>query len=323
MSIKTIGDLYCVNGKHLNDLYKNKLSGFHDWRRTLLSHGYYVNVDNIGPHMSLDETGLSGDQVYTILTNKDGHGGKGTLAAIIPGTKSDVIIDSMLQTIPRAVRVRVKEITTDLSPSMHYIANETFPCAELVADRFHVQQLFNDAMNDLRLEIRRQSLDEENSLREKAEKDGVHFEMQRYENGETMRLILRRSKHVLMRDQSQWSIEQKARINILFREHKVLSDAYDLMAELRTIYNRKHGKYKAGIELARWFDKVKGLGRKAFNTVCRTMKNYIGPITNYFNRRATNASAESFNSKIKLFRSQMRGVRDNAFFIFRLAMLFA
>lgn len=105
----------------------------------------------------------------------------------------------------------------------------------------------------------------------------------------------------------------------------MLSDAYGLMSELRTIYNRKHGKYEAGVELARcrWFDRVKGLGRNAINTVCRTMRNYIGPITNYFNRRATNASAESFNSKIKLFRSQMRDVRDNAFFIFRLARLFA
>lgn len=199
MSIRTIGSLYCVNGRHLNDLYKNKLSGFHDWRRTLFREGYYVSVDSIGPHMSLDETGLSGDRVYTVLTNKDGHGGHGTLAAIIPGTKGDFIIDVMLQTIPRPVRVRVREITTGLSPSMQHIANETFPCAEPVADRFHVRQLFNDAMDELRLEIRRQSLDEENALREKADRDGVAFEMPRYGNGETMRLILRRSKHALMR----------------------------------------------------------------------------------------------------------------------------
>lgn len=91
LSIRTIGSLYCVNGRHLNDLYRNKPSGFHDWRRTLFREGYYVSVDSIGPHMSLDETGLSGDRVYTVLTNKDGHGGHGTLAAIIPGTKSDFI----------------------------------------------------------------------------------------------------------------------------------------------------------------------------------------------------------------------------------------
>jgi len=31
-------------------------------------------------------------------------------------------------------------------------------------------------------------------------------------------------------------------------------------------------------------------------------------LTNYFENRATNASAESFNAKVKAFRSQIRGV---------------
>ena len=44
---------------------------------------------------------------------------------------------------------------------------------------------------------------------------------------------------------------------------------------------------------------------------------------NYFRRRATNASAEAFNSKVKIFRSQMRGIRDRDFFIFRLVKLYA
>ncbi|MBR1569717.1 MAG: transposase, partial [Bacteroidales bacterium] len=36
----------------------------------------------------------------------------------------------------------------------------------------------------------------------------------------------------------------------------------------------------------------------------------------------TNASAESFNSKIKSFRAQVRGVSDLPFFMFRLCKLF-
>ena len=43
----------------------------------------------------------------------------------------------------------------------------------------------------------------------------------------------------------------------------------------------------------------------------------------YFEERSTNASAESFNAKIKNFRMQLRGVRDKAFFLFRLSKLFA
>ncbi|MFH6990727.1 transposase [Flavobacterium collinsii] len=44
---------------------------------------------------------------------------------------------------------------------------------------------------------------------------------------------------------------------------------------------------------------------------------------NYFDNRNTNTSAESFNAKIKAFRSQFRGVRDIDFFLFRLSNLFA
>nr|WP_232505683.1 transposase [Flavobacterium crassostreae] len=44
---------------------------------------------------------------------------------------------------------------------------------------------------------------------------------------------------------------------------------------------------------------------------------------NYFDNRSTNASAESFNAKIKTFRNQFRGVRKVDFFLFRLTKLFA
>ena len=38
-------------------------------------------------------------------------------------------------------------------------------------------------------------------------------------------------------------------------------------------------------------------------------KNYID-ILNFFDNRSTNASAESFNAKIKNFRAQLRGISD-------------
>ena len=46
-------------------------------------------------------------------------------------------------------------------------------------------------------------------------------------------------------------------------------------------------------------------------------------IINFFERRATNAAAESFNAKLKAFRAQFRGVKDKAFFLYRLTMLYA
>lgn len=76
--------------------------------------------------MSLDETCLSNGEVWTFLTNKDGKGGKGTLAAAIPGTKSDEIISILVSAMGKSVRRGGKEVTCDLSSSMMRVAAEVF-----------------------------------------------------------------------------------------------------------------------------------------------------------------------------------------------------
>ena len=46
-------------------------------------------------------------------------------------------------------------------------------------------------------------------------------------------------------------------------------------------------------------------------------------IRDIFENRSTNASAESFNAKVKAFRNQFRGVKDIPFFVYRLKTIFA
>ncbi|TYB69052.1 transposase [Bizionia gelidisalsuginis] len=62
---------------------------------------------------------------------------------------------------------------------------------------------------------------------------------------------------------------------------------------------------------------------KAFNTIANTIHINYKSILNYFINRSTNASAESFNAKIKAFRTQFRGVKNIEFFLFRLTTIFA
>ena len=46
-------------------------------------------------------------------------------------------------------------------------------------------------------------------------------------------------------------------------------------------------------------------------------------ILNFFNNRSTNASAESFNAKLKNSTEALRGVSDTSFFLYRVAMIYA
>jgi transposase len=53
---------------------------------------------------------------------------------------------------------------------------------------------------------------------------------------------------------------------------------------------------------------------KVFYSVANTVQNNLDNSLNFFINRNTNANAESFNSKIKLFRANQRGVVVTTFF---------
>ncbi len=79
----------------------------------------------------------------------------------------------------------------------------------------------------------------------------------------------------------------------------------------------------ARLNLARWYDKVDRIDGGQFRTVTETFRNHYDTILNYFINLSTNAGAESFNAKVKAFRSQFRGVTDIPFFLYRLSKLCA
>ena len=89
------------------------------------------------------------------------------------------------------------------------------------------------------------------------------------------------------------------------------------------IYENTKDKIYGYTRLASWHETVAKAGFKSFNTISRTIKIHYKTILNYFDNRSRNAAAESFNAKIKAFRSQFRGVRNIDFFLFRLCQIYA
>ena len=69
--------------------------------------------------------------------------------------------------------------------------------------------------------------------------------------------------------------------------------------------------------------KVEEANFHSFNVIAATIYEHYDDILNFYINRATNAAAESFNAKIKLFRANVRGVVDKSFFLFRIAKLYA
>ena len=290
--------------------------------------------ENFGKDMSLDETSLSNGDVYTILTNKDARGGKGALAAMIRGVASDTV-SSILKIVPYKVRRRVETVTTDLSSAMMLTVRTVFPKAMLINDRFHVQQLMSEAIDQMRIAYRWVVLDAENkaikehrakrkAARTRVEKELIgEWEPERMANGETKPQIMSRSRHIILMHKSKWNEQQQARATILFQMFPELEKAYNLYLKLVDIFNKKSIPGVARLDLARWYNEVDAFGYEGFSKVIETFENHNDTIVNYFENRLTNASAESFNAKIKAFRTQFRGVGDIEFFMYRLTTLYS
>ena len=314
--------MYGVDGDNLSRWYKHFISDYEVWDQRYHAMQYVIFKENLGERLSMDETALSQGELYTIVTNKSAHGGKGTLVAMMHGTKSEDII-YYLSKLPRHKRLKVKEITIDLSPSMKLIAKRAFPNATIVSDRFHVQKLMNEAVSDLRIDYRWQAIDQENEEIAFAKELGRKFIPDVFPNGDTRRQLLARSRHIVMKHFSKWTESQRRRAELLFREYPAIEEAYRVSMKLTEIFNTKYSKGEALTKLARWYDEVERLNCKYFNSVIQTMQNNYATIANYFENRSTNASAESFNAKVKAFRNQFRGVKDIPFFIYRLKTIFA
>ena len=278
--------------------------------------------ENIGKYLSLDEVDLSNGELYTVLTSKKAKGGKGAIVAMIQGTKSSEI-EPILRKIPLAMRSAVKEITLDMAGSMEAIARNIFPDAKLVTDRFHVQQAVSEAVQEIRIDYRKKAIKEENEKIAEARKQGKRNIPIVYENEDTKKQLLARSRHLLFKPESRWTERQTARAKILFREFPDLKNAYDLSMMFRSVY--EHGKTNedAKVSLDNWYKKIEEKNIESFNSAAETIRLHETTILNYFLNRSTNASAESFNAKLKAFRSIVRGVRDRKFHLFRVAKLYA
>jgi transposase len=276
----------------------------------------------MGEYLSLDETSLSNGELYTILTNKAGKGRNGTLIAMIESTQSEKIIE-VLKKIPEEKRDAVKEVTVDMANSMLTSVKTCFVNASRVIDRFHVQKLAYDALQEIRIAHRWDAINEATNAKENAKLNKTTYVPELLANGDTKKQLLARSRYLLFKSGDKWTDKQKLRAKILFEMYPDIKKAYSLTHSLRLIFSKTKEKGVAYTKLARWFNEITESGFKSFNTISATVYSNYPEILNFFDNRSTNASAESFNAKLKAFRRTLRGITDTKFFLYRVSKIYA
>ena len=303
----------------------------------------------MGTYLSIDEVSLSQGELYTFVTNKAGKGKRGSLVAAVQGTLAKDI-SAVLMKLSADKRLLVKEVTLDMAKNMEAAVKDTFPNAKLVTDRFHVARLALEALQHLRVKKRWEEMDKENeaikAARETKKKyeaalmenennpaalakliaetkvETLKYEPEILENGDTPKQLLARCRYILAKKKDNWTQNQQQRAALLFQKYPELEHAYHHVLAFRNIYEDAN-RSNAEKRFNNWINEVIQKEMKVFYTVANTVKNNLENILNFFINRNTNANAESFNSKIKLFRANQRGVVDTKFFLFRLHKLFS
>lgn len=353
VTAQCVGRFFWTDGKYLGRAYKEHLSDFGSWSQKAHAGEWMLLEGNMGERLSIDETMLHKD-LFTFLSNKDGHGKGGTLVAAVKGT-TVADVTRILSMIPEEKRLEVKEVTMDFSDSMRGIVETMFPNAEIVIDCFHIMQLAGKGIEEMRLKLKRKARADAKkqerdfrkrlAARRKAraayarkhkpklsknkkrlgrppKRRNEKFEPEKLANGETRVDLLTHVRYPLLKSGDDWTDFQKSEMGILFGLYPRIKIAYSLVCSLRCIFKKRQSKDDARKELHEWYHDVgKSLIRELFS-VRDSITEKEEYVLNYFNNRSTNASAESLNSKMKGFRSQVRGVSDLPFFMYRLMKIF-
>jgi transposase len=310
-----------VKAKALYRSYKHKTSGYPIWDQKAHAKEYLLYPENISSYLSIDEVSLSQGELYTFITSKEGKGKKGTIVAMVASTEADKIIE-VLEKLPLSMRLQVKEITLDMARNMESAARKSFPNARIVTDRFHVVKLVLEALQHLRIKYRWEAIDKENDDIKAARVKGNTYHPEVFSNGDTLKQLLTRGRYLLYKQEADWTPSQQHRSIILFNKYPLLKKAYHYAIQFRNIYENNHAS-NARRQFMEWINEIRDPELKEFNSAAKSIGYHLENILNFFRNRNTNANAESFNSKIKLFRANQKGVRDVSFFLFRLEKLFA
>ena len=264
----------------------------------------------MGARLAIDETALIRGELFTILTNKD----TGKLIALIAGTNAAEVIAKLMAHLSVASRMAVTELTLDMDASFDWVARQCFQNAAHVVDRFHVQKLVMECVQELRIIERQKILAARRIARET--KAPLPAEPP-HENGDTPRELLARSRYILFIPHGRWTDRQRERAAILFRMYPTIARAYALSQDLKHLYDAPLTRAEAAIRLKAWCIACDDTGISSMADAAATVRRHEGRILHFWVHRATNAFAESFNAKLKGFRFMLRGVRDLNFFLFR------
>jgi len=176
---------------------------------------------------------------------------------------------------------QIKHAAMDMSGAYISGLPKYLPNAEITFDKFHVIQLLNRAVDEVRREECRGNV------------------------------ILKGSRQVWLKNPGSLTVEQAQQLETLSKENLKTSKAYQMKLTLQDIYQHVYYHPAAAViaikKWLRWADRSRLEPIKVF---AKTIKTNFDGVINYFYTRLTSGLVEGINSRIQEIKRRARGFRN-------------
>jgi transposase len=188
----------------------------------------------------------------------------------------------------------IQLVSIDLAASYRKAAAENLPKAEIVFDRFHVQRLASDALDEVRRAL----------VRELA--------------GTPEAAVVKNTRWALLHDPSSLTAGQRERLSSVQRDNRPLYRAYLLKETLVRALDYLQPK-RAREALNAWIAWAQRSRLRPFMRAARTIRSHLTGILAYVRHRLTNGLTEGLNGKLRMVTRRAYGYHSAKALI---AMLF-
>jgi transposase len=186
---------------------------------------------------------------------------------------------------------KIEAVAMDMSGAYQAAVRAHLPRAVIVFDHFHVVQLFNDELSELRRALYREATD----VQHKAVLEGTRW------------LLLKNPEDL---DEEK---DEKRRLQEALKLNEPLATAYYLKDDLRRFWQQP-GKHFATTFLDGWIRRAEASGIKVLQQMARTLAAHRSGLLAYYDVMISSGPMEGTNNKIKTMKRRAYGFRDREFF---------
>ncbi len=192
----------------------------------------------------------------------------------------------------RRSRVRIRAVAMDMSGAYWAAVVEALVGVAVVFDKFHIIQLMNQRLNELRLELVREA-------------EG------------SMKMVIKGTRYLLLTRAANLEEEQLPKLERALKLNEPLSQAWYLKEELSLLWEQS-SYAEMNHFLTQWCEQANATGVKQLQKMAKTLQVHRRGILNWWQYRINNGRMEGTNNKIKTVNRQAYGYRDEEFFILKL-----